>query len=165
MGTFTTMVLGTNVSSVLPILTLSSIPFHAVFIFQVPSPTGNLKAEMGFSSNASIASPTDGMFFQVGTSGVWQAVTSSGGSSTVVSGPSIDTSWHTFEIRNDVTGTAISPVNNVSFWTDGMLVGTGPITTNITSAALVPFFSIAPTTSSARAINIDAFQLTMGVTR
>src|SRR5438067_1527506 len=86
------------------------------------------------------------------TAGTWEGITISGGmSSSTTGGPSLDTNFHTFEIRND-------GVNDITFWYDGSSVG--GLTTHIPIVALQPFFQVIAANSTNKSLDIDAFQFT-----
>ncbi len=151
-------ILGTNSNSTWPIASLSGIAFGSVFILALDpgSLTGAVSIRAGFVDNSGSASPSNAIYFNA-SAGTWEGVTVSGGtSSTTTGGPTLDTNFHTLEIRND-------GANNVSFWYSGTLVGT--LTTHIPTVALQPFFEITATNATNKSLDIDAFQFTMSVSR
>jgi len=164
--TITVTYLGTSSgASVAPIATLSNVAWSAVFIFaQDPTSTNpNTKVGIraGFADTVTSNPPTNGIWFEnvSGTSAAnWVGNVKSGAMSTPANGTvALDTNFHTFEIRND-------GVNNITFWIDGSQYG-NTVTTNVPAGALQPFFQIINTEAQNKALDIDAFQFTMTVSR
>jgi hypothetical protein len=158
-GSISTISLGTT--SVLPVANLSGLPWRQVAAVRV---------RMGFADNITFTStpPSNGIYFEGinGTGATWNGMVASGGVITASVTGSFSFSagvFHTFEIRNDPFS---SSGNNVTFWVDGTLQGSGAITSGIPSnAPMVPFVEIVNTGTSARSFDIDTFQFTLQVNR
>ena len=169
-GNVSILYLGTSPTSARPISSLSGIPWKAIFIAaQDPSsgdPNAHITIRMGFADNPGPNPPTNGFYFQniTGSSaGNWNGVTKVGSNSSNTGGTvALDTSFHTFEIRNDGS-------NNITFLIDG--VQNGSVITSsgfIPTAAMQPFFQVVNTETGGsfmKLLDIDAFQLAMQVSR
>lgn len=147
------------------IATLNNVAFHAWFVVQQdPSSIGASTNEtwiVGFVSNPSTVTVANGIYFSNvsgGSAATWTANCTASSTTTFnTSTVSLDTNWHTFEVINDGS-------NHVTFKIDGAAVG-APITMNIPTVALTPTFIIKNTDSTNKVMNVDAFRLSMAVTR
>lgn len=164
-GTISYIFLGGGTFSEFPLISIKNVAWHLTWIISQDAgstnPSTQEKIRCGLMSNVGADPPTDGIYFEnVSTTSAanWSGVAQASGTPSSSGGTTaLDTSFHRFDITDDGSG-------NLKFYIDNVQYGS-TVSTNVTTAALVPACYIKNTEATAKLLDIDFFRMGMALAR